>query len=191
MRRRSPFGFCRAAPVRPSLPQGDRRERGGDEMTYRVKVEVQKACDAESLPEEGEIRRWLTSAVAAAARPEHRRCEIVVRVVGEEESRELNRRFRGHDRPTNVLAFPASAPPAGPRLRWLPLGDLVLCGPVVEREAAEQGKAAAAHWGHLLVHGALHLLGYDHALDAEAAAMEGLETRILAEHGYPDPYVPA
>ncbi len=156
-------------------------------MTDRIDLELQLACKVESLPAEDEMRRWLEAAIATSAESAPVPREIVVRVVDEQESRELNRRYRQQDRPTNVLAFPAEEVP------WAegsaqPLGDLVVCGPVVEREAREQEKDVAGHWGHLLVHGALHLLGHDHRNDAEAAVMERLEARILAERGYDDPY---
>jgi probable rRNA maturation factor len=159
-------------------------------MTNLVKLELQLACDVESLPAEDEIRRWLEAAVSTSAESGRVPWEIVVRVVDEQESRELNRRYRQQDRPTNVLAFPAGEVPwgdAGPE-EARPLGDLVICGPVVEREARAQGKELAGHWGHLLVHGALHLLGHDHRNDEEAAAMERLEARILTGRGYQNPY---
>lgn len=156
-----------------------------------VDLELQLGCAAESVPAEDEMRRWLEAAVATSAGGGGSPREIVVRVVDEQESRELNRRYRHQDRPTNVLAFAAGEVPGqGPGdAAARPLGDLVICGPVVEREAREQGKEVAAHWAHLLVHGALHLLGHDHHDDEGAAAMERLEIRILAERGYENPYV--
>lgn len=159
-------------------------------MTDRVNLELQLACEVESLPAEDEIRRWLEAAIATSAESARAPWEIVVRVVDEQESRELNRRYRQQDRPTNVLAFPAGEMSwaEGPEETARPLGDLVVCGPIVEREAREQEKDVAGHWGHLLVHGALHLLGHDHRHDEEAAVMERLEARILAERGYDDPY---
>ena len=103
--------------------------------------------------------------------------------------RALNRDYREQDKTTNVLSFPAGEiaglPDDAPRA----LGDIVICAAVISDEAAEQGKELSAHWAHMLVHGTLHLLGYDHETDAEAAAMEGLETRILCQHGCPDPYL--
>lgn len=156
-----------------------------------VDVELQVACATESLPREDEIRAWIEAAIEAADRPAAARLEVVVRVVDERESRSLNYRFRQKDRPTNVLAFPATVPGEAPgpvEEDPVPLGDLAICALVLEREAAEQGKAPAAHWAHLLVHGTLHLLGYDHQAADEAARMEGLETRILAARGLPDPY---
>jgi probable rRNA maturation factor len=108
-----------------------------------------------------------------------------VRIVSQRESRRLNQRFRGRPTATNVLAFPADLP-AGPDLPLL--GDLVVCRAVVEREAGEQGKPVEAHWAHMVVHGTLHLLGYDHQTGQEAARMETREVQILATLGYPDPY---
>ena len=160
-------------------------------MTASVRVELQRASEVASLPEPSEIRRWIEAAVEASGDGGSRPCDIVVRVVDEQESRDLNYRYRGKDRPTNVLAFPADRGviPGLRASRRRTLGDLAICGPVVEREAAEQGKAAAAHWGHLLVHGTLHLLGYDHRTQVEARAMERLEAGILAGCGIGDPYV--
>jgi probable rRNA maturation factor len=114
--------------------------------------------------------------------------DVSVRYVDDAESRTLNRQHRGRDVPTNVLSFPAGELPGLPRGAALPLGDLVLCAPLIGREAAEQGKTAAAHWAHLVVHGSLHLLGYEHEQDDDAAQMEALETDILRRLGVDDPY---
>ena len=114
--------------------------------------------------------------------------ELAVRVVDAEESRALNRQYRDQDKPTNVLSFPAPPPDGLPEAAGRLLGDVVICAPVVAAEAAEQDKSVAAHWGHMLVHGTLHLLGYDHQTDAEAAAMEALERQILAARSVTDPY---
>nr|WP_275099954.1 rRNA maturation RNase YbeY [Sedimenticola hydrogenitrophicus] len=113
------------------------------------------------------------------------RAELVVRIVDREESRQLNREYRGKDSPTNVLSFPFEAPAVVANDL---LGDLVICAPLVAEEAAEQGKPLEAHWAHLLVHGVLHLLGFDHINDPEAETMEGLEVEILESLGYSDPY---
>lgn len=162
-------------------------------LSTRVRLELQIAGGgADGLPAEGDIRDWLGATILAAAPDRERECEITVRVVDEAESRDLNRRYRSKDRATNVLAFPA-APPGelpGAGVGDGALGDLVLCGPVIAREAAEQNKEIAAHWGHMLVHGTLHLLGYDHGTDDEAARMESLEIGILAGRGVADPYAP-
>ncbi len=111
--------------------------------------------------------------------------EVSLYIVDEAESQELNAQYRGKDKPTNVLSFPADIPEeVGVPL----LGDLVVCAPVVEREAQEQGKTLEAHWAHMLVHGSLHLLGYDHIEDDEADVMEALETEIITGLGFPAPY---
>ena len=143
---------------------------------------VQQACEA-SVPGEEEFQRWVGAALVGVGREGD--TEIALRVVDEAEMAALNERFRGRPGPTNVLSFPADLPPG---LELPLLGDLVLCAPLVEREAHEQGKAVAAHWAHLAVHGTLHLLGYDHQAPAEAAAMEALETDILGSLGLPCPY---
>ncbi len=111
------------------------------------------------------------------------RCDLSVRIVGSAESRRLNRRYRKKDRPTNVLAFPGEQVGAGGAARRRLLGDLVVCAPVVEREAREQGKARQAHWAHMIVHGALHLLGYDHEEAAEQREMRAREEETLAAVG--------
>lgn len=112
--------------------------------------------------------------------------EVTVRIVDEAESNELNLTYRGKDKPTNVLSFPFEAPPG---LELPLLGDLVICRQVVEHEAAEQGKPLMAHWAHMVVHGSLHLLGYDHIEDDEAEEMEALERDIMQELGFADPYL--
>lgn len=150
-----------------------------------IDIDIQNAGGGINAPEERFLRPWIQSVLAR--HPQSGPVEICLRVVGEDESRRLNRDYRGKDRPTNVLSFAAGddvQPPEGPAC----LGDIVICGPVVEREAAEQGKSVADHWAHLLVHGTLHLLGYDHESESGAAAMEALETSILGEHGIADPY---
>lgn len=152
-----------------------------------VVISVANACDSgEEVPDPGRLRRWLRAVLRHQGRQD---AEIGVRIVGEAEGRELNTRYRLRDpklaKATNVLSFPADLP------EWVDaalLGDLVICAPVVAREAAEQGKAPEAHWAHLVVHGTLHLLGYDHEDDAQAARMEALETEILDALDFPPPY---
>ena len=157
-------------------------------MSGRLAVEIQIASSAVSIPESEQIESWIDAAIELPG--DESMNEISVRVVDEEEGREINHRFRGADEATNVLSFPAGEdyssglPPDVPRL----LGDIVICGPVVEREAAEQGKSPADHWAHMLVHGALHLQGYDHEADDDAAEMEAMERSILATGGVTDPY---
>jgi len=146
-----------------------------------MQVDLQFATDADVAPVAGDFNRW----VSAALEGRRSEAELAVRIVDEAEGRSLNRDYRGKDYATNVLSFPAELPEdLGLQL----LGDLVLCAPVVAREAAEQGKPPLAHWAHLTIHGCLHLLGFDHQSDAEAEAMEALETEILGRLGYPDPY---
>lgn len=155
-----------------------------------LQLEIQRMVEGEDIPGPMQFQAWAEGALDGRLE----RAELVVRIVDREESRQLNREYRGKDRPTNVLSFPFEVPavlandPAGHPLSEL-LGDLVICAPLVAEEAAEQGKPLEAHWAHLLVHGVLHLLGYDHINDTEAEAMEGLEVDILAALGYSDPYL--
>ena len=139
-----------------------------------LSLSVQYATKAEGLPTRTEVRKWVRATHPGAA-------ELTVRFVDAEEGRSLNAQYRGKDYATNVLTFPYAQAP-------VLAGDIVLCLPVVQREAAEQGKPAAAHFAHLVVHGMLHLQGYDHETGAEARAMERMEREILARLGYPDPY---
>ncbi|MED5467427.1 MAG: rRNA maturation RNase YbeY, partial [Pseudomonadota bacterium] len=127
----------------------------------------------------------LFEAWAEAAWQDENPTEVTIRIVDNDESRELNNQYRDKDKPTNVLSFPFEAP-AG---ITVPLaGDLVICAPVVEQEAREQSKDAVAHWAHMVVHGMLHLQGYDHIEDNEAEVMEALEIRLLAQLGFANPY---
>ena len=147
-------------------------------------------CDAPGLPAESEFARWVELAAVGSGKELPPAAEVSVQVVDEADSRAMNRRYRGKDRPTNVLAFPAELEslPGLPPLDQTLIGDLVICAPVVAREAQAQGKAEADHWAHLVVHGFLHLLGFDHETDVEAVEMEGLEVRILASGGLGNPY---
>lgn len=147
-----------------------------------IELDLQVASEAGRLPAQADFLAWC----AIALRQRSADSELTIRLVDEEEGRELNRTWRGKDYATNVLSFPADVPD---ELLDIPLlGDLVICVPVVEREAVEQGKTLDAHWAHLVIHGCLHLLGYDHIDDAEAEEMESLERILLAELGHPDPY---
>lgn len=148
-----------------------------------MEIEVQRVCEDAGLPGDAEFERWAEAAAHGAPAGS----SLVIRIVAEAEGRELNHRYRGKEGATNVLSFPAEAPPG---YDWNHLGDLVICAPVVAREAAQQGKAVADHWAHLVVHGVLHLLGHDHHHDDEADAMEALEVRVLAGLGIADPYRP-
>jgi len=151
-----------------------------------VLVDVQRACDHDTIPTTEIVDAWVSRAVEAASAP--RDVEVSVRIVDGDEIQALNRDYREKDKATNVLSFPAGPLAGLPDDMPVLLGDIVVCASVVESEAAEQGKAVGDHWAHMLVHGALHLLGFDHEDDAEAAEMEALETRVLTEHGLPDPY---
>jgi len=144
-------------------------------------LECQRVSQAPGIPSETDFERWALAACAVGEGPGG----LVIRVVDEDESRSLNRDYRGVDRPTNVLSFPFESPPG---VVMDHLGDLVICAQVVAREAADQGKLPSHHWAHMVVHGVLHLLGYDHQRDDEAEEMESLEREILAGLGIPDPY---
>lgn len=161
------------------------------EMVAGLTVDIQVVSKAVTVPGQKFIQGWLEMTLQAARKHAVGDYEMVVRVVDEDEGRTLNENYRKKQTATNVLAFPA--PDAGSfgdpeGINAGVLGDLVICGPIVEREAREQQKPAEHHWGHMLVHGTLHLLGYDHQTDAEAREMETLETRILAQQGVSDPY---
>lgn len=145
-------------------------------------VHVETGLAPSTAPDEAAFAGWAAAALAGRRDA----AELAIRVVDSAESAALNERYRGKAGPTNVLSFPADIPP---ELDLPLLGDLVLCEPVVLAEAVAQGKPPVAHWAHLTVHGTLHLLGFDHQTDAEAAVMESLETQILATLGYPDPYL--
>ncbi len=142
----------------------------------KLSLAVQYASAAKNLPTRPQLRRWAKAALRQDA-------EITLRIVDEAEGRELNKNFRGKDYPTNVLTFVYDDLPQPPLS-----GDVVLCAPVVAREAAEQRKELAAHYAHLVVHAVLHLQGYEHEDEHEASEMEHLETAILAKLGYADPY---
>ncbi|VXC17227.1 rRNA maturation RNase YbeY [Pseudomonas sp. 9Ag] len=151
-----------------------------------IELDLQIATDG-TVPDEAALHRWCELAL----RQRKGDSELTIRLVDEAEGRELNRTWRQKDYATNVLSFPADVPdgPDGIPLLDIPLlGDLVICVPVVEREASEQGKPPQAHWAHLVIHGCLHLLGYDHIEDDEAEEMESLERQLLAELGHADPY---
>jgi probable rRNA maturation factor len=133
------------------------------------------------VPSRRLLQRW----AGAALGPRGSGHEMALQTVGAARMRSLNRRYRGKDKPTNVLAFPApSTPGAQPR----PLGDVVICPTVLRREAREQGKPVRAHWAHLVVHGALHLAGYDHEREADADRMERREIAVLRSLGFSNPY---
>ena len=146
-----------------------------------LSIDIQRACPSEESPDEDSIKRW----ASAAIRDERDNSELNLRIVDERESADFNHQYRGKTGATNVLSFPFDAVTPEP----LPiLGDLVVCAPVVNREASEQQKSSEAHWAHIIVHGVLHLLGYDHIDNSDAEQMEALETAILLELNFPAPY---
>lgn len=141
------------------------------------RIDVQCAATARNVPTPARIRQWARAALANDAR-------VTIRIVGQAEGRLLNRSYRGRDYATNVLTFVFRDTP--------PLeGDIALCAPVITREARAQRKTVAAHYAHMVIHGLLHLQGYDHENDRDAADMERHERTLLARFGYPDPYRPA
>ncbi|MDF2154904.1 rRNA maturation RNase YbeY [Vibrio sp. CAU 1672] len=147
-----------------------------------IELDLQLAVESEQgLPSEQDFQQWLNSAII----PFQPQAEVTIRIVDEQESHQLNHEYRGKDKPTNVLSFPFEAPPG---IEMDLLGDLIICRQVVEKEAVEQNKPLTAHWAHMVVHGSLHLLGYDHIEDDEAEEMESLETEIMQGMGFADPY---
>ena len=148
-----------------------------------ITLDLQLACaDTAGLPSEAQFQQWLDTAVL----PFQQEAEVTIRLVDEPESHELNLTYRGQDKPTNVLSFPFECPPG---VEDFPLlGDLIICRQVVELEAKEQEKTLESHWAHMVIHGSLHLLGYDHIEDDEAEEMEALEKEFMQALGYPDPY---
>ncbi|EAP91922.1 rRNA maturation RNase YbeY [Vibrio splendidus] len=148
-----------------------------------IELDLQIAVENEQgLPTEQDIQLWLDKTIPQF----QENAELTVRIVDTEESHQLNHDYRGKDKPTNVLSFPFEVPP-GMELDLL--GDLIICRQVVEKEAEEQNKPLLAHWAHMVVHGSLHLLGYDHIEDDEAEEMESLETEIMQTMGFEDPYI--
>jgi probable rRNA maturation factor len=154
-------------------------------LRHPAAVHVSYAVPRAGIPSSASFRRWVAAALEEAKR--RKPAELAIRIVDADEGQALNRDYRGKDYATNVLSFPAELPPG---LNLPLIGDLAICAPVVTREAAEQHKRPRDHWAHLTVHGTLHLLGHDHIEDAEADAMEAMETRILAGLGIADPYAP-
>ncbi|KIO37564.1 MULTISPECIES: rRNA maturation RNase YbeY [unclassified Shewanella] len=144
-------------------------------------LDLQLATQADQVPSQAQFESWVRLALGNVM-PE---AEMTIRLVDEAESQQLNHTYRGKDKPTNVLSFPFESPP---EVELPLLGDLVICVPVVEQEAEIQGKSLEAHWAHMVVHGCLHLLGYDHIIDSEAEEMESLETQLIESLGFPNPY---
>jgi len=153
-----------------------------------VSVDIQVASTVGNVPSEAVMQSWVQEVINELSVTGE--FEVSIRIVDEEEGRELNKQYRDKDQATNVLSFPAvdAAIANLPADLPQPLGDIVICGPVAEREASAQQKTTESHWAHLLVHGTLHLLGHDHENDADAEAMEAIETRVLGRRGAADPY---
>lgn len=148
----------------------------------KIEVDIQVACENQNLPSVEQFEKWVELAVASQHITE---AEVTIRLVTSEESQMLNLTYRGKDKPTNVLSFPFEAPA---EIELNLLGDLVVCADIVEQEAQQQNKQLSHHWAHMIVHGTLHLLGFDHENDDEAHTMESLERQILTKLGIDDPY---
>lgn len=154
--------------------------------TMTIELDLQSATAGAGIPGQEDFERWL-----AGVLEDRGDVGLTVRLVDAEEMQDLNSRYRGQDRPTNVLSFPVDLPEAlRGEISPEPLGDVVICAPVVESEARAQGKDLSDHWAHLAIHGVLHLLGYDHQDEAQAEVMEALEIRCLSELGISNPYDP-
>ena len=148
----------------------------------RLFLFVQRVARTPGMPRTPRIEQWARAALSGSGAG---RAVVTVRLVGEAESATLNMRYRGKRGPTNVLSFAYATMPSAAGLS----GDLVICAPLVAREAAQQNKPVRAHWAHLVVHGILHLRGYDHVQEKDAQVMEALEVRTLKRLGFPDPYL--
>ena len=146
-----------------------------------IDVTVQFATENSEPPEQETFVRWVRESLTGIR--DH--AELAIRIVDEAESARLNETYRDKSGPTNVLSFPAELPAA---VDLPQLGDIIICASVVDKEAREQGKPSEAHWAHMVVHGLLHLLGYDHQQEKQATEMEKFEAEILGRLGYPDPY---
>ncbi len=147
----------------------------------RLRLAVQRASRLSGLPGPASIEKWARAALAGSGAGI---AEVTVRLVDRAESAALNRRYRGKPGPTNVLSFGYDLADGRDGLS----GDLVICAPVVVREAGAQDKSRRAHWAHMVVHGIMHLRGYDHIKERDARAMEAIETRVLKQLGFSDPY---
>ncbi|ABM02387.1 hypothetical protein UPF0054 [Psychromonas ingrahamii 37] len=150
-------------------------------------VDLQIACsDPNDLPMPASFEKWIEAAILGGSESHREEAELTVRIVDQDEIMQLNHQYRNISKTTNVLAFPFQNPPG---LTLPLLGDLIICKEVVESEAKLQGKSLTAHWAHMSIHSTLHLLGYDHIEQAEAVEMESLETKLLTELGFTDPYL--
>ncbi|OMH33715.1 rRNA maturation RNase YbeY [Motiliproteus sp. MSK22-1] len=144
-------------------------------------LDLQLASDADNLPRKDQLQCWVEKALSGY----RENAEVTIRIVDSAESQSLNASYRGKDKPTNVLSFPFEAPEG---IQIDLLGDLVICAPVVETEAGEQNKSTIDHWAHMVIHGILHLLGFDHIDENDAQEMETLEIQLLSDIGIPNPY---
>jgi len=151
----------------------------------KAEIEIQHASNATEIPDEDAFRLWVKTTLAFV-NYDKPQAELTIRLVDEEEGKQLNQQWRQKPYPTNVLSFPFDAPPD---IELFLLGDIVICVPVVIREAQEQKKSLSAHWAHLVIHAVLHLLGYDHIESQQAHIMESLEINILQQLNYPNPYL--
>jgi probable rRNA maturation factor len=146
-----------------------------------IEVDVQYATSSQHCPSQADIEQWITVSLNKL----NQTGSVLVRIVDEPEITQLNHQYRKKNKATNILSFPSQLPP---ELRDNMLGDMVICAPVLEKEAQEQQITLQAHWAHMVVHGTLHLLGHDHEEDTQAQQMESLEVAILSDLGIPDPY---
>jgi probable rRNA maturation factor len=148
-------------------------------------IDLQVACTADELPSQSQLQLWVETALSTASQATQT-FELTIRLVELEESQQLNSQFRGQDKPTNVLSFPFEVPEG---LTLNLLGDLVICVDIMKNEAKSQNKKLFDHWAHLVIHGCLHLLGFDHISDAEAEEMEAIEVAALAKLNINNPYL--
>lgn len=151
-------------------------------ITPVITVDMQVACNNKQLPTFEQLQCWSETALKSY----NKSFELTIRLVESLESQQLNHQYRDKDKPTNVLSFPFEVPDG---IELDLLGDLIVCADVVEFEAKDQNKELIAHWAHMIIHGCLHLLGYDHITQDEALEMEAIEIRLMAELGYSDPYI--
>lgn len=151
-------------------------------MSSNIKIDLQIETEQSGLPDESRFEQWVRSSLQS----DYSHLEQTIRIVDEAESQALNQTYRDKNKPTNVLSFVADY---SDYLEYDHLGDLVICAPLVEREAIEQNKEAMAHWAHMTVHGMLHLQGFDHITESDATNMEALEIEILSSLGHTNPYL--
>jgi probable rRNA maturation factor len=147
-----------------------------------IDLELQIASDAKMLPHPSQFREWISVSLGERVETD---VELTIRIVDTAEMKEYNKKYRNKNKPTNVLSFPGEI---REDLEYNYLGDIIICAPVIEEEARKTNKDLVAHWAHIVIHGALHLIGFDHKEKAEAVVMERLETQILIMLGYPPPY---